>query len=839
VYQSRIYLTGKVAPAPNYDYEHVFPITLYEAIRRSEDEHSATLLDELNSIYRLIKTKQDIIEAGIAGRIMTWTGVRGQIGSMEVVRSIAADPINRSHAKIPSVRAIGDLLDSKMSRKDFNDHVLNSGIHVTDDEKERWNSMAPLSSLNLHIQNEMVHVTGAEKKAWNAKADGAEFAKHVTDTDNPHNTTAHQVGTYSRREIDDLFANLRESFFTYLNIVWDTQINVATLEEYDPDNWNPNFILEYGDSLPEVSDPAGTYFALIPATDNKTNETQDCIIYIKLPGMTWQEVGFQSMKPGDMVIKYPEALMYVWVQGKFTPLFAKDGSSGGTTDPVPGTSNILWKPYIDDNGELAWKLATADDPPETMVIRGYTPQKGVDYFDGKDGEGVPKGGIEHDILVKSSDNDYDTEWKDLLTMLREFVDRGGVIPKDGVVWENIKGAPKQYDELGENIDGYMTQKSVTDAINGILDKIQAILDLGDIAAMQQSINAHLMDYQNPHHVAPDQIGAVSIAAFVGHTQNFDNPHLVTAAQLGLGSVDNTRDIDKPISNEMQHALDELWAKINSLGVITPIDPEDPDAPVLPAFRYVSDVKFTDNVIHILFSDKAELNVELPEPIINNPVEKIFCSARFDRETNELVIIREDESEDRFSLVTLVQVLTGSKGDQINIDVTDDNRIIATLKLDSVTGDHLIQDIHLRGNPTTTTQDVTDKSTRLATTEWVKGQVIDNLISYEVDRPLSANMGRILNQRKADITDVIKLIEDIEGIDIIDDLESTSPVAALSANMGRHLDLTKAPRVHTSPSGSTFGQATKDVFGHVRSANEDPLMDGLVYRGEADGSYAGQ
>lgn len=40
-----------------------------------------------------------------------------------------------------------------------------------------------------------------------------------------------------------------------------------------------------------------------------------------------------------------------------------------------------------------------------------------------------------------------------------------------------------------------------------------------------------------------------------HTSNKNNPHNVTKAQVGLGNVDNTADLDKPISTAQQAALD--------------------------------------------------------------------------------------------------------------------------------------------------------------------------------------------------------------------------------------------------------------------------------------------
>lgn len=40
-----------------------------------------------------------------------------------------------------------------------------------------------------------------------------------------------------------------------------------------------------------------------------------------------------------------------------------------------------------------------------------------------------------------------------------------------------------------------------------------------------------------------------------HIANTENPHEVTKAQVGLGNVDNTSDLDKPVSTAQQEALD--------------------------------------------------------------------------------------------------------------------------------------------------------------------------------------------------------------------------------------------------------------------------------------------
>ena len=53
-----------------------------------------------------------------------------------------------------------------------------------------------------------------------------------------------------------------------------------------------------------------------------------------------------------------------------------------------------------------------------------------------------------------------------------------------------------------------------------------------------------------------------------HTENKNNPHQVTKQQVGLGNVDNTSDINKPISTAQQQALDTKVDKVAGKGLST-------------------------------------------------------------------------------------------------------------------------------------------------------------------------------------------------------------------------------------------------------------------------------
>lgn len=76
-------------------------------------------------------------------------------------------------------------------------------------------------------------------------------------------------------------------------------------------------------------------------------------------------------------------------------------------------------------------------------------------------------------------------------------------------------------------------KSQTDIDQAIADATQAMTDAAQALAAADSADT----------------------AITAHTTNTSNPHSVTKTQVGLGNVDNTSDLNKPISTATQTALD--------------------------------------------------------------------------------------------------------------------------------------------------------------------------------------------------------------------------------------------------------------------------------------------
>lgn len=68
-------------------------------------------------------------------------------------------------------------------------------------------------------------------------------------------------------------------------------------------------------------------------------------------------------------------------------------------------------------------------------------------------------------------------------------------------------------------------------------------------------------------------GKATADALAAHKADYNNPHKVTKVQLGLDKVNNTADIDKPISTAVQQALDDKVNREDGKGLISTQDVE--------------------------------------------------------------------------------------------------------------------------------------------------------------------------------------------------------------------------------------------------------------------------
>ena len=101
--------------------------------------------------------------------------------------------------------------------------------------------------------------------------------------------------------------------------------------------------------------------------------------------------------------------------------------------------------------------------------------------------------------------------------------------------------------------------------------------------------------------------------FDNHINDFNNPHQVTKEQVGLSNVDNTADLDKPISNAVKYELNTLNQKFNGV-----------KRPLVVSTKYYEYIRQTNaldpNVIYFVgnLNNSWETDWELIETGITSP-----------------------------------------------------------------------------------------------------------------------------------------------------------------------------------------------------------------------------
>ena len=267
----------------------------------------------------------------------------------------------------------------------------------------------------------------------------------------------------------------------------------------------------------------------------------------------------------------------------------------------------------------------------------------------------------------------------------ELLMKLGIINEDGSVdesgaskvrWSDIIGRPNMYINLGNNDDGFVTQKTITEAINHIQNQInnnaeQLSIDLS-------TINKRITDHNNasnPHHITLGMLGGVSNESFMTHL-DAKNPHNITKIDLGLDNVDNTSDMDKPISKATKDAIDTINTFIQGMS-------DD-----IGNLKFVVNIEYdkTTGALTWNYNNGDKLYLILPGPHLVDDI-------HYDSMTKELVVVDNDGTERRVDVTDLFIRYIGSSGNHITININGDqttgNQIIeAVINPRSITDSEL-------------------------------------------------------------------------------------------------------------------------------------------------------
>jgi len=268
-----------------------------------------------------------------------------------------------------------------------------------------------------------------------------------------------------------------------------------------------------------------------------------------------------------------------------------------------------------------------------------------------------------------SDDKIPTE-KAIGNLLKQYGVFDGTI-SEKLLWKNIINRPTIYSTLGDDTFGLISQSGISEIINNLSDNLNNDIDninttLGDAS---QTLSDHINDSNNPHNLVPSNIGAASEEDFEAHINNFGNPHNVTKSQIGLSEVDNTSDMNKPISIATQDALDKINRILTDLGV----DVEN--------FRYVVDLQYDvlSGKLNFIFNDRS-----IESTIIGTG--ELIDEVRFDPSAHTMTFIEVSGEKINIDLSSLY--VEGYTSDTVNVDIGENGEIIADVLNKSISSYHI-------------------------------------------------------------------------------------------------------------------------------------------------------
>ena len=202
------------------------------------------------------------------------------------------------------------------------------------------------------------------------------------------------------------------------------------------------------------------------------------------------------------------------------------------------------------------------------------------------------------------------------------------------------------------------------------------VEVSDSDNVTEAIDNHIKDFNNPHKVTAEQIGLgnvdntadinkpVSVAqqnaldtlsnslntAINNHVGNTNNPHQVTKEQVGLGKVDNTSDLEKPISVATQNAISEVVSNLDK-HIADKNNPHEVTKEQIGLGRVdnTSDLeKPISTATQVALDKKAELGPDgkIPESQLpERTMHSLFYKGTWDAERNLPTLANGDKAQD--------------------------------------------------------------------------------------------------------------------------------------------------------------------------------------------------
>ena len=448
------------------------------------------------------------------------------------------------------------------------------------------------------------------KETLDSKATNDDFNRHLTDYKNPHKVTKAQVGlgnVDNTADLDKPVSNATQELVDNTKKELEEKINNSgndlqdNIDKIDERVTNIEDSIAQPGGLATLDDAGKVPLEQLPSLVDDVIEVDS---FEHLP---------EAGEVGKIYVTKDTNLLYRWTGVKYVEVSeslhlgetadtAYAGDKGKeTTDKVNSHISDFNNPHkvtaeqvglgnVDNTSDINKPVSTAQQEAldavkteleEKINNSGSDLQDNIDKIDERvtnieNSVGAPDGiatlDSEGKLKVSQIPNEALNVIEGKYMTETQFTDSEGVefIPRHNTIYiDSIGGSNKLY-----RWDGFK------------------YVEVSDSDNVTEAIDNHIKDFNNPHKVTAEQIGLGNVdntadidkpistavqealdtvnTKVTEHTENKENPHGVTAEQIGLGNVDNTADYDKPVSKATQDEIDRIDGRIdtidNSIGV---------------------------------------------------------------------------------------------------------------------------------------------------------------------------------------------------------------------------------------------------------------------------------
>ena len=404
---------------------------------------------------------------------------------------------------------------------------------------------------------------------------GSDLSAHISDFNNPHKVTKDQVGLGNvdntadkDKPISDATQKALDSIKTETNTIIETHI---------ADKKNPHEVTKEQIGLGEVTNDAQVKRSEMGVAGGvATLDQEGKVPSSQLPSFVDDVIEVDSYdnlpttgEAGKIYVTKDTNLTYRWSGSKYVEISASL-ALGETSSTA----------YAGDKGKATTDSLNAHLADFNNPHKVDKAQVGLGNVDNTSDKDKPVSDATQQLIneVKESINSGNTTITDNLTKHIEDYNNPHKLTKDQVGLGNVDNTSDK-------------DKPLSDAAKEAINEVKTL-----ITSSGTDLSNHIKDYTNPHRVTAEQVGLGNVnntsdldkpisnatqkeldkldakidkintdqgTDLSAHLRDFSNPHKVTKEQIGLGNVDNTADLDKPISTATQKAIDDAKAANNT------------------------------------------------------------------------------------------------------------------------------------------------------------------------------------------------------------------------------------------------------------------------------------